>query len=119
ADAGGDLGGVWRVEAPSDTSRRELTFDRPCRGEARDMRSGSPLRRTAAVVVLAVGAIHGFLAPEYFGEQLYIGALFVAAAVVSAFAAVRLWFVGGRLAWAVGGAGKDAGRARAADPVVA
>jgi hypothetical protein len=60
------------------------------------------LRRSAAIVIRAVGAIHGFLAPEYLDEQMYLGALFIVAAVVCAAVAVRLWFVGGRVAWTLG-----------------
>lgn len=49
------------------------------------------IRHLAAGALAAVGAIHLVLAPEYFGQQAYVGALFVAGgAALLAFAA-RLW----------------------------
>jgi hypothetical protein len=48
-------------------------------------------RRVAAVAMLGIAAIHLALAPEYFGQQPYIGVLFVLGALAGAFVSLRLW----------------------------
>jgi hypothetical protein len=60
------------------------------------------LRRTAAVFVAGVGALHLVLAPEYMGEQLYVGVLFLLGAAASALVAVRLWKRDDARAWLLG-----------------
>jgi hypothetical protein len=48
-------------------------------------------RRLGAGALAAVGAIHLVLAPEYFGEQAYIGVLFVLGGIALLAFAARLW----------------------------
>lgn len=60
------------------------------------------LRRLAAALLAATGALHLALAPEYWGEQHYVGALFVAGGLVSAAIAARLWRAADPRAWALG-----------------
>lgn len=48
-------------------------------------------RKWAGAVIAGVGLIHLVLAPEYFGEQPYIGVLFLAGAAVCGWVAARLW----------------------------
>lgn len=48
-------------------------------------------RQMAAVGLAAIGAIHLLLAPEYFGEQAYLGVLFVLGGVAAVGASVALW----------------------------
>ena len=60
------------------------------------------LRRTAAVLIAGVGALHLVLAPEYMGEQLYVGVLFLLGAAASALVAVRLWQRDDARAWLLG-----------------
>ena len=61
-------------------------------------------RRTAALLVVAIGLIHLFLAPEYLREHTYIGVLFILTGVGCAVDAPWLWFRGGRPAWLLGAA---------------
>ena len=49
------------------------------------------LRRIAAGALAATGLIHLILAPEYLGEQTYIGVLFILGGLVSGALALRLW----------------------------
>ena len=49
------------------------------------------LRRAAAAGLAATGAIHLALAPEYLGEKLYVGVLFILGGLVCAVLAARLW----------------------------
>jgi hypothetical protein len=48
-------------------------------------------RKWAAAAIGGTGLIHLVLAPEYFGEQAYIGVLFLAAAAVCGYVAGKLW----------------------------
>lgn len=60
------------------------------------------IRHLAAGALAAVGVIHLVLAPEYFGQQAYVGALFVAGgAALLAFAA-RLWRRDDVRSWVLG-----------------
>jgi hypothetical protein len=61
-------------------------------------------RQAAAVLIVAVGLIHLYLAPEYLSEHLYIGCLFVATGIACAVVAPRLWLRGGQAAWLLGAA---------------
>ena len=49
------------------------------------------LRRIAAGALAATGLIHLILAPEYLGEQTYIGVLFILGGLVCGALATRLW----------------------------
>jgi hypothetical protein len=49
------------------------------------------LRRAAACALAATGVIHLVLAPEYLGEQAYVGVLFILGGVACAALAIRLW----------------------------
>ena len=60
------------------------------------------IRRLAAALLAATGALHLVLAPEYLGEKAYVGVLFIIGGVASLAVAVRLWKVHDRLAWALG-----------------
>lgn len=57
------------------------------------------VRRLSAAALALVGVIHLALSPEYFGEQAYIGVLFVAGGVAMLALSVRLWFIDDRPAW--------------------
>lgn len=59
-------------------------------------------RRIGAAALAAVGAIHLVLAPEYAGERLYIGVLFVLGGVALLFLAARLWRTHDVPAWLLG-----------------
>jgi hypothetical protein len=48
-------------------------------------------RKWAAAAIGGVGLIHLVLAPEYFGEQAYVGVLFLAGAAVCGYVAAKLW----------------------------
>jgi hypothetical protein len=48
-------------------------------------------QKLAAAALGGTGLIHLILAPEYFGEQAYIGVLFVLAAATCGYVAARLW----------------------------
>jgi len=61
-----------------------------------------PIRRLGAGALAAVGAIHLALAPEYFGQQAYIGALFVAGGVALLGFAARLWRRDDVASWLLG-----------------
>jgi len=62
------------------------------------------LTRFGAAVMAGIAAIHLVLAPEYFGEQAYIGALFLLGAAAGALIAARLWRAADRATWALGAA---------------
>lgn len=47
--------------------------------------------RVASGLLAATGALHLILAPEYLGEQAYIGVLFILGGLVSLALALRLW----------------------------
>src|SRR4051812_38012735 len=59
-------------------------------------------RRTAAVALAIVGAIHLALADEYLLQTRYLGVLFIAGGVASIYAAVRLWLARDVVAWVLG-----------------
>jgi hypothetical protein len=48
-------------------------------------------RKWAAAAIGATGLIHLVLAPEYFGEQAYIGVLFLGGAAVCGYVAAKVW----------------------------
>jgi hypothetical protein len=48
-------------------------------------------RKWAAAAIAGVGLIHLVLAPEYFGEQAYVGVLFLGGAAACGYVAARLW----------------------------
>jgi hypothetical protein len=50
-----------------------------------------PIGRLAAAAIAITGIIHLVLSPEYFGEQAYLGVLFVAGALVCGYVAVKVW----------------------------
>ena len=60
------------------------------------------LPRVGAATMAGIAAIHLVLAPEYFGEQAYIGVLFLFGAAAGAVIAGRLWRAADRAAWTVG-----------------
>ena len=59
-------------------------------------------RIVGAAAAAGIGAIHLVLAPEYFGEAAYIGALFIAGGVASGAVAIKLWRADHTLSWALG-----------------
>jgi hypothetical protein len=59
-------------------------------------------RRWAAAALAGTGLIHLVLAPEYAGEQAYVGVLFVLGAIACAIAALRVWRTGDLPGWALG-----------------
>jgi hypothetical protein len=61
-------------------------------------------RRVAAGLLAGTGVLHLALAPEYLGEQLYVGLLFIAGGIVSAVLAARLWRADDLRAWLAGAA---------------
>jgi hypothetical protein len=67
--------------------------------------------KLAAVLLAAIGGIHLLLAPEYFAEQAYVGALFVAGGLTALAIAWRLyrneataldWGLGAAIAFGMG-----------------
>ena len=60
------------------------------------------MRRTGAAAIGAVGALHLLLAPEYLGEKVYVGGLFIAGGLACLAFAARLWNHEDRLAWVAG-----------------
>ena len=60
------------------------------------------IRRLAAALLAATGALHLILAPEYLQEKTYIGALFILGGLASLAVAARLWTRNDRFAWALG-----------------
>ena len=65
--------------------------------------SHSTSGRVAAAALALTGILHLALAPEYLGEQAYIGILFIAGGIFSLAVAGTLWFREQRLAWVAGG----------------
>ena len=59
-------------------------------------------RKVAATAAAGIAAIHLVLAPEYLSEELYVGLLFIAGGLASAFVAVKLWYADHTPAWALG-----------------
>jgi hypothetical protein len=49
------------------------------------------IQKWAAAAIGGTGLIHLVLAPEYFGEQAYVGVLFLGAAAVCGYVAAKLW----------------------------
>ena len=60
------------------------------------------IRRLAAALLAATGALHLVLAPEYLQEKAYIGVLFILGGLASLVVAFRLWTHNDRQAWALG-----------------
>jgi hypothetical protein len=60
------------------------------------------IRRLAAALLAATGALHLLLAPEYLQEKAYIGALFILGGLTALVVAARLWTRHDRQAWALG-----------------
>lgn len=60
------------------------------------------MRRAAAALLASTGVLHLALAPEYWDEQHYVGALFVVGGIACAVIAARLWSRDDTAAWAVG-----------------
>ena len=60
------------------------------------------IRRVAAALLAATGALHLVLAPEYLQEKAYIGVLFILGGLASLAVAGRLWTHNDRQAWALG-----------------
>jgi Na+/proline symporter len=58
--------------------------------------------RIGAAAIAGIAAIHLLLAPEYLGEQAYVGVLFLLGAGAGALIAVRLWRGGDPASWALG-----------------
>lgn len=64
--------------------------------------SSERVRQTAAVALAAIGGIHLLLAPEYLGEQAYIGALFAAGGLAAVIGAIALWRSDHAASWGIG-----------------
>jgi hypothetical protein len=62
----------------------------------------SQIRRFAAALLAATGALHLILAPEYLGEKAYIGVLFILGGLTALGVAARLWSHHDRLTWTLG-----------------
>jgi hypothetical protein len=60
------------------------------------------LTRVGAATMAGIAAIHLLLAPEYLGEEAYVGVLFLLGAGAGALVAMRLWRGGDPLSWALG-----------------
>jgi hypothetical protein len=59
-------------------------------------------RQMGAAALAATGLLHLVLAPEYFGEQPYVGVLFLLGAVACGLIALRLWRANDTAAWTLG-----------------
>ena len=59
-------------------------------------------RKLAALALGGTGIIHLALAPEYLGEQAYIGVLFILGGLTCAVLAARLWTVDDAATWTLG-----------------
>ena len=64
--------------------------------------STQQVRRAAAAALAAIGGIHLVLAPEYFSERFYVGALFVAGGLAAVAAAIVLWREDHAPSWGIG-----------------
>lgn len=60
------------------------------------------LTRVGAATMAGIAAIHLLLAPEYLGEEAYVGVLFLLGAGAGALVAARLWRGGDPISWALG-----------------
>jgi hypothetical protein len=61
-------------------------------------------RHVAAGLLAATGVLHLLLAPEYLGEQAYVGVLFILGGAGALLVAARLWVAEDALAWLAGAA---------------
>ena len=61
-------------------------------------------RRTASGLLAATGALHLILAPEYLGEQAYVGVLFILGGIAALALALRLWNRSDTETWAASAA---------------
>lgn len=61
------------------------------------------MRRLAAGALALTGLLHLILAPEYLGEQAYIGVLFIGGGIASLAIAAWLWAKDDSRAWLLGG----------------
>ncbi len=59
-------------------------------------------RKLAAGALGVVGVLHLILAPEYLGEQLYVGVLFILGGIALCGMAVRLWRTDDVPSWLLG-----------------
>ncbi|MTD46581.1 hypothetical protein GKE82_20380 [Conexibacter sp. W3-3-2] len=59
-------------------------------------------RRIGAGALIATGVLHLVLAPEYLGEQAYIGVLFILGGLTAAAIGARLWTRDDASAWIAG-----------------
>jgi len=59
-------------------------------------------RRTAAALLGGTGLLHLALAPEYLGEQAYVGVLFILGGLTAGALALRLWAREDVRAWTLG-----------------
>ena len=66
------------------------------------MQNESQLRRIGASLIAATGAIHLVLAPEYLGEQAYIGIGFILGGIAALLIGARLWRTTDQAAWTLG-----------------
>ena len=64
--------------------------------------SSVPVRRAAALLLVATGLLHLAIVGEYFDAAAYLGVLFVAGAGLGFFAAYVLWREDDRRAWGLG-----------------
>ena len=62
------------------------------------------IRKAGAAALAGTGFIHLVLAPEYLGEQAYVGVLFVLGAIACGLLALRLWRSNDPAAWLLGSA---------------
>jgi len=60
------------------------------------------MRHAGAGLIAATGALHLILAPEYLGEQAYIGVLFILGGITALLIAARLWRHDDAAVWTVG-----------------
>jgi hypothetical protein len=64
--------------------------------------TSTDITRIGAAAMAGIAAIHLVLAPEYLGEQAYVGVLFLLGAGAGALVAGRLWRGGDPASWALG-----------------
>ncbi len=67
------------------------------------MQNEPQLRRIGASLIAATGAIHLVLAPEYLGQQAYIGIGFILGGIAALLIGARLWRDRDQAAWTLGG----------------
>jgi hypothetical protein len=66
------------------------------------MQNESQLRRIGAAMIAATGAIHLILAPEYLGQQAWVGIGFILGGIAALLIGARLWRTSDPGAWALG-----------------